>query len=185
MTNHATPLPTLGHQIRLSSCPAGKGIPDGWVRFSPTPYQRLCRFFMAFATAFGLTVLTLGVLYLPDYLMDYAHRDESFLAFFLKFLISAVLFVSLVAALNTIVRDRVFYVHPETKRLVIARRLTPETLNRAMPLPANLQLLSPDGLSRRAQLLIPLDIPTVLAETHGQYDDLTALKNWFETLNKK
>lgn len=177
--------PEFGHQLNMRACaaPSGNEI-DDWMRFAPTQGQRLRRFATAFLGGFVLALAALCILYLPDFAFDYAHRSDEFLAFFRNFLLIGVTFIGFAAAMNTLIRDTIFYVSAKAKCIVIARKLTLPNINAAIHL-ENIQMayIPPEGIFKTAQINIQHQGQWItLAKSQGACEDIDALKTWLQAL---
>lgn len=179
-------IPRLGHQLTICPVRDGDEKNSTWYRIAPKPAQRWRRVWIAFGIGIGLSMIAFCFLYLPDFVMDYAHRDKDFVVFFAKMLITGVVLIGLCAGINAFLRDWVLYVCPENRRFVNARRLNRKTLDEALTLKdCTFRLDTETPMFHRAQIL--LSQPTeerMLADAYGD-EDIRALYAWLTALQQK
>ena len=181
--------PGLGQQLVVAPPKAAAGIEtDGWVRVKPSRIQRVRQFFMAYLQGFAFALIALICLYLPDFALDYAHRGEHFLHFFAGFFFAAVGLVAVCAAINTLIRDTVCHIHPESGRLVCASKLTKERIADAIDIKSVpvLDILPPGMLLRRTRIItLHHEMECVVAETSGNDADIRALYQWLREIRSQ
>lgn len=176
--------PTLGQQIL--TCPkqhVKNGKSEEWLRLRPSWPTRFAMAGMAFAQGMLFAIMALVVLYLPDYVFDYGHREESFLVFFAKFLGVAVLCIALAAGFSTFIRETVVYIELQRGRVLVSRRLNAKTIQElaiAFRDVSCVKLRASEGMFRRSRLYLEFNTrePLLIAESRGRDEDLVALRDW-------
>lgn len=177
--------PTLGRQLLTCPIQHNKGSKsESWLRLRPSWHTRFAMMGMAFVQGMFFAFLALAVLYLPDYLFDYGHRNENFLAFFAKFFGIAVFCIALAAGFSTFIRETVVYLDLQRGRVLISRRLNAKTIQeRALAFRdiSSINLRASEGKFRRSRLFIEFDNrePMLIAESRGRDEDLIALRDWW------
>ena len=188
-TQKTSQFPALGHQLVVARPKAAAGVDtDGWVRVKPSGRQRVRQFFMAYLQGFAFALIALACLYLPDFALDYAHRGEHFLHFFAGFFFAAVGLVAVCAAINTLIRDTVCHIHPESGRLVCASKLTNERIAGAIDIKSVpvLEILPPGMLLRRTRIItLYHEMECVVADTSGDDADIKALYQWLREIRSQ
>lgn len=177
-------IPEFGSNLKAERLDREIGGVGDWVRISPTMGLRLKRFVLSFALGFVLAVLALMALYLPDFVADYAHRGDAFLSFFGKFLLTALFFVSICAAISALLKEIVIYVSPSRKCIYQGMRLTDKNAGDAVSLSCiDSMAIEPPGVTKRSRLLANVrDTMAVLGETVGDNQDLITLLQWLKTI---
>lgn len=173
-------MPPFGSELEGVACK--KPTFSGWFCIRNRFSQRARVFIQAFVSAFGMSLVALCVLYLPDFGLDYARRGENFLTFFFKFLLCAVSLVGVCALVHTALRETVLHVNPQKKLLLIARRITPSSLTQAFPLtePTRIEAVSTMFGSRYELVLQAHGQTHVLARSMGSDADLVQLRDWLD-----
>ena len=178
--------PALGHQLIVDKPRGSKNASaEGWICVHPSRSQRMRQFGMAYVQAFVLAFIALACLYLPDFVLDYSHRESNFLHFFAGFFFAAVCLVAVCAAINTLIRDTVCHIHPESGRLVCKRRLSPQNINDCIDLHTVpvLELLPPGTFFRRTRIItMHNNMEITIIDTGGKDDDVQALYNWMREI---
>ena len=178
--------PALGHQLVADKPKAPNDLDtEGWIRIRPSRSQRLRQFGMAYLQGFVFAFIALACLYLPDFLIDYAHREFNFVRFFAVFFFAAVGLVAVCAAINTLIRDTSCHIHPQSGRLVCASRLSQSKINdcidlRSVPV---LEILPPGAFFRRTRIItMHHELEVTIADTGGKDDDIQALYKWLREI---
>ena len=187
-TSKMPDFPSLGHQLQVAAPKASKDTDtDGWIRITPTFSQRLLRFGMAYLQGFVFAFIALACLYLPDFTFDYAHREGNFVRFFAGFFFAAVVLVAVCAAINTLIRDTVCHIHPESGRLVCASQLTKSAIHdcidlRTVPV---LEILPPGTFIRRTRIItVHHNMEANVMDTSGKDEDVQALYSWMREVRE-
>ena len=117
---------------------------------------------------------------------DIITSSDEFIAFFGKFLIISVTFIGFAAAINTLLRDTVFFVSAKAQCIVVARKLTLSNINAAIRLKdMHMAYIPPEGIFKTAQINIRHKGEWItLAKSQGACEDIQALNHWLENLKK-
>lgn len=175
--------PKLGHLLVVSHPKPIKGCrkSEGWIRIAPTWGQRFRRFITTFAEAFLFALFAVAILYLPDFVADYAHRSERFIKFFFGFILSSVIIIGFCAAILTFIRDSVCYIHPQHRRIIFGTKFNPAKIDESMDISelTVLRMIPPSAIFKRSQILTTHNNMEVkIAETFGDDADINELNNW-------
>lgn len=184
------PLPSLGHQLSITALKSHRDFDStGWYRIAAKPSQRWIHFAIAFVGAFALAIISLIILYLPDFIADYSHRSDDFLHFFYRFLPILAALVAITATISVILKKSVCFVHPKDKKILCtASKLSPRTIGDAVSLDAIsvIELTPPSSFTRHSRLIaIVHERETILADTYGETNDIAALFAWLNSLKVK
>ncbi len=178
--------PALGHQLVVDTPKAPRDLDvSGWIRIRPSRSQRLRQFGMAYLQGFVFAFIALACLYLPDFLIDYAHREINFVRFFAGFFFAAVGLVAVCAAINTLIRDTSCHIHPESGRLVCASRLSQAKINDCIDLHAVpvLEILPPGAFIKHTRIIaMHHELEVTVADTSGKDEDIQALYRWMREI---
>lgn len=173
-------LPVFHGQLCLSEAQKFLGHAD-WVGIFPTSNQRFCRFISGFVSKFTLAAAVIAVLFLPDFILDYAHRSEKFIEFFWLIIAGSLAIVLIASLLLTVLHETRLYFSPTMGKLILGRELSERYAQDSLALSdiKEFKIEPPSGIFKRSRLIALCDdAGYLIAETFGNHDDLIELRDW-------
>ncbi|MBR4986765.1 MAG: hypothetical protein IKY83_13620 [Proteobacteria bacterium] len=173
-------LPEFHGQLCLSEPQKFGGAAD-WYGIFPSSRQRMWRFLSGFSTKFLLAAAFLAVLFVPDFVLDYAHRGENFVKFFWLIVAACLGIILIASVVLTFLHEMRLYVSLGSGKIILGRALNDTYARDTLAISEikELQIEPPSAVFKRSRLIaICGDSGYLLAETYGSHDDLIELRDW-------
>lgn len=182
-TSFHVPRLTETHLAEEVSCTVN-GKAYRLIRLRPTLPNTLVRLAMTCIRFLGIAFLVMLVIYLPDYVFDYARRGEDFLQFFFIYLGIMAAAVLAAAMVTVLLSPRTLYIDPQEQRITFSRVFSARTLEqksiRFSDVVSLDKQITANPLTPSRLTLIAGEQEFVVAEIGYGHKDMPVLYDWLK-----